>query len=215
MALSTGEFAKLYERMAPAYDRRARLYWMFGFNEPFYKRQTISELDLKPGDTVVDIGCGTGLNFPMLQEKVGPSGRIIGVDLTPGMLVEAAKRVDKSGWENVTIVQSDAAEFHFPRGVDAVLSTFALTFVPGFERVIENACAALGPGGRFAVLDMRKPDGWPNWLIRPASLTTRAFGITPDLSERKPWETLQRVFGKVAYTKYYMGFIYSAVAQKE
>jgi demethylmenaquinone methyltransferase/2-methoxy-6-polyprenyl-1,4-benzoquinol methylase len=187
---------------------------MFGFNEPLYKRQTITALDLKQGDTVVDIGCGTGLNFLMLQEKIGPSGRIIGVDLTSGMLAEAARRVDENGWGNVMLVQSDAAEYEFPRGIDAVLSTFALTFVPGFERVIENAFAALRAGSQFALLDMCKPEGWPDWLIRPASLTTRAFGVTPDLSARRPSETLQRVFGNVAYTRYYMGFIYSAIAQK-
>jgi len=53
------------------------------------------------------------------------------------------------------LIQSDAAELTFPTGIDAVLSTFALTFVPGFETVINNGFSALKSGGKFAVLDMK------------------------------------------------------------
>lgn len=70
------------------------------------------------GDLVVDIGCGTGLNFPWLQEAVGPQGSIIGVDLTNAMLEQARLRVAKEGWKNIELVQADAASYAFPAQIE-------------------------------------------------------------------------------------------------
>jgi len=96
MALSVQEFSGLYEQLAPDYDRRDRMFRLIGFREPSYKRKAVAALDLRQGDTVVDIGCGTGLNFAYLQNVVGPEGKIIGVDLTPGMLAQAKKRITQN-----------------------------------------------------------------------------------------------------------------------
>lgn len=215
MALTVQEFSRLYERLAADYDRRDRLFRLVGFREPSYKRKTVAALDLRPGDTVVDIGCGTGLNFAYLQDAVGPKGRIIGVDLTPGMLAQAKNRVRQSEWENVELIQSDAAEFVFPTGVDAILSTFALTFVPGFETVIGNGFSALKSGGKFAVLDMKQPEGWPMWMVRLAVKSAAPFGVTLDLSQRRPWEVMRRYTKVVKYRAFYASFVYLAVGKKQ
>ena len=107
------------------------------------RREAVKRLDLKRGDLVVDIGCGTGLNFPWLQEAIGPEGRIIGVDLTDAMLEQARLRVAKAGWKNVELVQADAASYEFPAQVNGILATFALTFIPQAKLVIQNGCRAL------------------------------------------------------------------------
>jgi len=62
------------------------------------------------GDTVIDMACGTGLNFSLLQKAVGPGGRIVGVDLTDAMLARAQDRIKANGWSNVSLVQADAAD---------------------------------------------------------------------------------------------------------
>jgi len=132
------EIIDLYRKRGKRYDFTANLYYLFGFREYAYRRRAVEELGLEKGDTVVEIGCGTGLNFPFLQEKVGSSGKIIGVDLTDAMLRQARKRVEKNGWKNVELILQDASKFSFPSGIDGIISTFALTLVPDYEQVIRN-----------------------------------------------------------------------------
>src|SRR5262245_49010110 len=147
------------------YRRRAKGYDASGIRalEP-WRKEAVKLLHVGPGDHVVDIGCGTGLNFALLQEAIGPEGRIIGVDLTDAMLDQARQRVARHGWTNVELVQSDAAQYAFPSRVDGIISTFALTFIPQGARVIEHGCRALAPGRHWVVLDMAWPEGWPQWL---------------------------------------------------
>ena len=122
-----------YRRRAPNYDLVVRLFdifaW-FGFNISGWRKQAVSELGLKAGDTVVDIGCGTGLNFPLLHRAVGPQGMIIGVDLSDAMLTQARHTAEANHWANVQLVCADASQFEFPPRVNAVLSTYTLTLVP-------------------------------------------------------------------------------------
>jgi ubiquinone/menaquinone biosynthesis C-methylase UbiE len=81
-----------YRRAASSYDRRwARL------SEPI-RRRAIERLSLRPGDTVVDGACGTGLSFALLERAVGPDGRVIGIDLSPEMLAVASDRAKTRGW---------------------------------------------------------------------------------------------------------------------
>jgi len=99
----------------------------------------------KRGDTVVDIGCGTGLNFALLQDVIGPEGQIIGVDLSDAMLDQARQRVTEYSWKNVTLIQADAAQFEFPTtNVGGIISTLALTleFWMGFFYLAAGTRAA-------------------------------------------------------------------------
>ena len=127
-------------------------------------------LGLRAGDSVIDVACGTGLNFPLIEEVIGPRGRIVGVDLTDAMLAHAQDRKRTNGWSNVSLVQADAAGFDFPTGVDAILSTYALSQVPNCAEVIAHGAAALAGGGRWVVLDLKVPGNTPRWL---AQLGTR------------------------------------------
>ncbi len=80
---------------------------------------------------MVEIACGTGLNFSLYHEAIEPTGRIIGIDLTDAMLEQARKRVADNGWSNVELVHSDALQYTFPPDVDAIISTNALSLIPG------------------------------------------------------------------------------------
>jgi ubiquinone/menaquinone biosynthesis C-methylase UbiE len=145
---STAHIIAIYRQRAKEYDADP----MSSLNT--WRKEAVKLLNLKYGDLVVDIGCGTGLNFPLLQEVVGPQGRIIGVDLTDAMLDQARQRVAAHGWKNVELVQSDAAKYEFPIQVHGIISTFALTFVPNCGYVIQSGCKVLAPGRRWVVLDM-------------------------------------------------------------
>lgn len=168
---------------------------------------------------MVDIGCGTGLNFALLQEAVGETGRIIGVDLTDAMLDQARVRIAQQGWKNVDLVQGDAAHYQFPTQVNAILSTFALTFIPECEQVIEHGCRALAPGGRWVVLDMAWSAKIPLWGRHLLFfLRLPRYGITGEVIKRRPWQTVWRTMRQhlvsFVYQPFWMGFFYLAIGQQ-
>src|SRR5215467_6410267 len=102
-------------RLTALYQKQAKDYDKSGIHElEPWRKEAVKRLHLKPGDLVVDIGCGTGLNFALLQEAVGETGRIIGVDLTDAMLEQARLRIAREGWKNVELVQADASSYAFP-----------------------------------------------------------------------------------------------------
>jgi ubiquinone/menaquinone biosynthesis C-methylase UbiE len=206
----------LYRRRAKRYDRSSLLLYFAGFRHWAYRKRAVLSLALNPGDTVVDIGCGTGLNFSLLQGHVGPRGRIIGVDLTDAMLNEANDRVAAHGWSNVELVKSDAATYVFPPSVDGILSTFALTLVPEFDQVVRNGALALPPGKRFVILDFKRPSGWFMDKAAPllAKLLTGPFGGTIEMASRKPWQSLEKHLALIQFTNLYFGGAYIAAGEK-
>jgi ubiquinone/menaquinone biosynthesis C-methylase UbiE len=128
----------LHRKRAKWYDRDTLFLYLAGFRHWAYRKRAIQSLALNHGDTVVDLACGTGLNFFLLQQQAGPRGKITGVDLTDAMLDEAAGRVAAHGWSNVELVKLDVARYVFPASLDGILSTFALTLVPEFDDVIRS-----------------------------------------------------------------------------
>ena len=192
MTLAKEATRNLYRRRAGRYDTSVRVFRLFGFNLDRYRRETVAALGLHPGDQVVELGCGTGLNFAYVQQRIGPEGKIIGVDLTDAMLDVARVRIVRERWSNVELVQADVVEWLVPDGVSAVYSTLALTLLPEYDAVIERVSHALKPGGRLAVLDMKQPQGWPTWLVRFVAWLNKPFGVRLDLATRHPWDSAQR-----------------------
>jgi demethylmenaquinone methyltransferase/2-methoxy-6-polyprenyl-1,4-benzoquinol methylase len=210
------EIIEAYRQRAPNYDLAVRLFDIFtwlGFDISGWRLQAISELNLKDGDIVVDVGCGTGLNFPLLYQAAGPHGLIIGVDLSDAMLTQARKTAEANHWANVQLECADASQFKFPPRVDAVLSTYALTLVSDPGRVVSNAIEALAPGGRLVVLDMAWPRYCPLWW-RHILFFLRSYGVTTDVLRRCPWETVHRAMedhlSNVTRRKFWFGFFYLA-----
>lgn len=214
MALSVDQLRNLYRRRAKRYDIAANAYYLVGFPEKAYRRMAVGKLRLEPGGTVVEIGCGTGLNFPLIEREIGPAGRLIGVDLTAEMLEQAEQRVHDHGWRNVELVQSRASEYEFPPAIAGALSTFALTLEPAYDEVVARGADALRPGGRFVLLDFRLPERWPRWLIRLAVAAIRPFGGTLDLGERRPWESIECHLDGYEFETIYWGLGYVAAGAK-
>ncbi|HEY7125771.1 MAG TPA: class I SAM-dependent methyltransferase [Ktedonobacterales bacterium] len=208
-AENDARISDVYRKLAKGYDKSgiAAL--------ESWRKEAIKRLNLRHGDQVVDIGCGTGLNFALLQKAVGETGRIIGVDLTDAMLDQARLRVERSGWKNVELVHCNAAHYQFPAQVDGILSAFALTFIPEARQVIQNGCQALAPGRRWVVLDMAWPHRWPWWLHHLLFfLRLPSYGITREVVRRRPWQTSWRTMEQhlveVGRQSFWMGFFYLA-----
>jgi demethylmenaquinone methyltransferase/2-methoxy-6-polyprenyl-1,4-benzoquinol methylase len=179
-----------YRKKAKHYDLTSRFYPVPGYPQRAQRLQAVRALRLRPGATVVDVACGTGLNFLLLEQAIGPNGRIVGVDLTDAMLAQARQRIETNGWRNVSLVQADAAEFDFPTEVDAILSTYALSHVPDCGDVIAHGAAALSRGGRWVVLDLKAPDNLPRWLAQIGIAVGRRFGSIDEWARRRPWEAV-------------------------
>ena len=208
------EVNEVYRRRARFYDWSANAYYLIGFREWAYRRRAVEALQLRPAATVVEIGCGTGLNFSLLEQRIGSTGRLIGVDPSPEMLDQARRRVAASGWNNVDLVQARAADFDFPAGVDGVFSAFALTLEPLFDEVITKAAAAISPGRRFVLLDLRMPENWLRRLGPVLILLVRPFAVSLEVAKRPPWKSLQRHFSQYNYWEGYFGVVYIATGQR-
>jgi ubiquinone/menaquinone biosynthesis C-methylase UbiE len=208
------EVNEVYRRRARFYDWSANAYYLIGFREWAYRRRAVEAMQLRPGATVVEIGCGTGLNFALVEQRIGRSGRLIGVDLSAEMLDRARRRVAAKGWDNVQLIHARAADFDFPAGVDAVFSTFALTLEPLFEEVITRAAAAITPAGRFVLLDLRLPENWLRHLGPLLVSLVRPFAVSLEVAKRQPWKSLQHHFPGYSYWEGYFGIVYIAVGLK-
>jgi ubiquinone/menaquinone biosynthesis C-methylase UbiE len=140
------------------YSRWARLYDALASHTPgigSLRARAADRLGLQPGDTVVEMGCGTGANFPYLRERVGPAGTVVGVDLTPGMLGPARARIEREGWANVHVVAGDAARPPV-READAVFASFVSGMLGEPAAVVDDWADLVGPGGRVGLLDLAR-----------------------------------------------------------
>ena len=203
-----------YRKSARHYDLTSRLY----YPQQSHRRRAVQALRLRPGDSVVEIACGTGLNFPLIEQEIGPEGRIVGVDLTDAMLARAQHRIETNGWSNVSLVQADGAEFEFPIGVDAILATYPHSLLPESHQVITHGAVALSPGGRWVVLDLKVPDNTPRWLAALATATVGRFSSLDEWIARRPWEeirtAMQDTLDDFSWTDLLFGTAYLAAGSR-
>jgi demethylmenaquinone methyltransferase/2-methoxy-6-polyprenyl-1,4-benzoquinol methylase len=207
MVLSKEEIRSSYETGAKYYDFAVRLYGLIGIRKA-YRLRAVKLLRLQRGDCVVELGCGTGLNFPLILEQIEPEGRLIGVDLSPKMLAYARERVERAGWKNIELVQSDIVAYNFPEGVNGVLSTGVFGYIADYDRVIKAALHALVPDGRLAIMDGKRPERLPSWVFNLIVRLSRSFGVTSDYFDKRTWESVERYFRETAFEQMYGGMLY-------
>lgn len=111
--------------------------------------------DLRPGDTVLDIGCGAGFDTLIAARQVGLTGRVIAVDMTPAMLEKAAAGAREMGMNNVEVRQGLAEELPAEsESVDVVISNGVINLCPDKAAVMKEVHRVLKPGGRFQIADI-------------------------------------------------------------
>lgn len=177
--------------------------------------RALTQLDLAVGDTVLDLGCGPGVNFPTLAAAVGPSGTVVGLDYSSEMARQAGKRTREHDWSNVHVIQGDAASTCFAQSTfDAACATLVLSAVPEPRRATTNVYEALRAGGRFAVLDRRLPfQEGSSQLLNPLLARMMAYTTNADL-EYDVLRDLRTVFETVDVVETFSAGVYLAVAVK-
>ena len=189
-----------YNLIAPIYDIGSA-----GSGGP--RRHAVDRLLLKPGDVVLDVACGTGLNFSLVRGTIGPDGLLIGLDFSSGMLAKARRKVERAGWQNVHLIQADArtmsAELLSKHGgvtaVDRVLCTLGLSVVPDWERVFVQSWALLKAGGQYTIMDWyvegRNPFSW--FLNRISQGDVSRMSWAPLKQEAEAYERQTFILGNV------------------
>ncbi len=195
-----------YRAVAPFYD-------MVSGEWPVYRAGRVAgieSLELRPGDTVLDVGCGTGLSLPLLAEAVGPTGHVIGVDASPQMLAVARRRT-KGIVSTVTLLCADATEDRHPAWEkvealepDAVLFIYSLSLMKPWRQAWQVARSVAGPRAKIAIVDLAVPDGHAAVfapLARSACWAGRA-----DIHAH-PWRALEEEYHQVEHQRMRGGHI--------
>ncbi len=183
---------KTYDAAADLFEARPLGFWAR------YGERTIERLHLKPGATVLDVACGTGASALPAAVAVGPSGRVIGVDLAEKLLTLARQKTRRRGLANVKFRQADMTMLGYPdETFDAVVCVFGIFFVKDMEALAAELWRMVKPGGQLAITT------WGPRLFAPMyeKWNDTVRGLRADLvTDFNPWDrittpdALQRLF---------------------
>jgi demethylmenaquinone methyltransferase/2-methoxy-6-polyprenyl-1,4-benzoquinol methylase len=198
---------KRYDRIARFYSTLEPLYLIF----PPARRKAVAALGLKAGDTVLEIGAGTGRNFPYLVEAVGPTGTVIGVDASPGMLAEARKLIERRGWSNVQLLHQDATQLEIDCDVDGVLFSLSYSALPEPRPALARAWERLRPCARVVVMDMGLTQDGVYRLLAP--IGRLLVKLAPGDAYSDPWSDLAN-YGQVETERFLLRLFYVSTVAK-
>jgi SAM-dependent methyltransferase len=195
------EASRRYAELAATYERRVRL-------TSRWRPGVVRRLRPRPGDHVLDVGCGTGANLPHLVAAVGASGHVTGIDLSEAMVAHARTRVAENRWDNVDIVVGDAATAPLPADVDGALFFLVHDLVRS-RAVTDRIVDACRPGARIVAFG---PKWAPRWAWPLNAFVRR--GIRPYVTTFEgldtPWDHLERRLHQFSVRPLALGTLYLA-----
>ncbi len=176
------------------------------------RRRAVDMLDLRPDSQVLEVGCGTGLNFSHVLDRLDPSsGRLKGLDFSQDMLARAERRVARHAWSNVELLHADAVQMSLGRTFDGILFAYSITMIPDWAAALRRAFDHLKVGGRMVLIDFGGFQGWGpfgplmrGWLKLNHVRTQDAY-----------IEEMQRIFGQVELRHWLGGYNFTVAGRKE
>jgi len=178
-----------YKFQAHFYDTTR---WAFLYG----RKRLIGDLNIQPGECVVEIGCGTGANFRAIQNRLQNAGQLIGVDCSQPMLRKAAQRAARNGWTNVKVVDAVYGKAAIAEGrADVVLFSYSLSMIDNWKDALSCAHSELRPGGRAGVVDFCRTSNSAGWF-------TEWLSMNHVQADRPCPQELHRLFQKQTYLRY-------------
>ncbi|MBZ9803749.1 MULTISPECIES: class I SAM-dependent methyltransferase [unclassified Mesorhizobium] len=188
-----------------------RKYYLLG------RDRLIAGLDVPPGGTVLELGCGTGRNI-ILAARAYPDARFFGLDISAEMLETAGKAIDREGLsDRVVLARGDATDFAAKAlfgkaSFDRVFVSYSLSMIPGWEKTVSAALAALTPTGSLHVVDFGQQEGLPGWFRALLRGWLKKFHVTPRESLRDGLESeAERASATFRFRTLYRGYAWLAV----
>jgi demethylmenaquinone methyltransferase/2-methoxy-6-polyprenyl-1,4-benzoquinol methylase len=175
---SSGEIGAMFDRIAPLYDGMNAV--ISGFQEPYWRRRVVAATGLGRGMAAIDVATGTGKLAGSLADRVGPFGRVVGIDVSAGMLERARVAGDDAPW--LEFVMGDALALPADdASFDAATIAFGMRNLPDYKRAFEEMVRVVRPGGRVVCLEIARPRSFAGrvgrlWFERAVPLIGRVVG---------------------------------------
>ena len=182
----------------------------FGFIKPVRDKAVVL-LQLEPGSRVIDAGCGSGGSFPYLIRAVGPSGRVVGIELSPASADHARRRAAMNGWSNIDLVVSPAAEADLTHTYDGLLM-FAAPDVYASDDALGRIFPHLRKGARIVFFGGKRSTRRFGWLLNGLlnlALRKMSLPTTPGL-EMQPWMRVADRLQDLQIQEYFHGWMFLA-----
>jgi O-methyltransferase / aklanonic acid methyltransferase len=167
------------ERIADLYDRVAPTYGQIGPNYFAYAGQHLVEHLAMPKDAqVLDVAAGRGANLFSAVEAVGSHGRVIGIDLAPGMIQATTAEIQRRNLSHVSLLQMDAEHLTFPNAsFDYVLCGFAIFLFPHLEQALSEFFRVLRPAGKLGLTVAQDIDALSRWYSQHVTVYHERYQI--------------------------------------
>jgi S-adenosylmethionine-diacylgycerolhomoserine-N-methlytransferase len=188
-----------------------RKYYLLG------RDRMIAGLDVPAGGTVLELGCGTGRNI-ILAARRYPGAHFFGLDISAEMLATANAAIAREGLSGrVALARGDATDFD-PKALfslksfDRVFVSYSLSMIPGWEKTISAALAALSPGGSLHVVDFGQQEGLPRWFQTLLRGWLKKFHVEPRETLRTVLDSeSERIGANLHFRTLYRGYAWLAV----
>ncbi|MBI4548432.1 MAG: methyltransferase domain-containing protein [Ignavibacteriae bacterium] len=183
------------------------------------RQKAVGLLNLKQGDRVLDMGCGPGGSFPYLFDAVGPSGEVVGVEISPEVAMNARRRIARNVWRNVQVIEADARTIQLTGTFDGALM-FAAADVYGSQEALDNIFPHLRENAQVAAFGYKYSNNALGTILNPLlRMAHRLFSFpTTPLPEYEPWRILAKRVEKLNVEEYFLGLMFLAsgsVASRE
>ncbi len=210
------------DQIRKMYDRISSIPWFWEIdaitcrateNSP-YRDQAIVLLELTPESKILDVACGTGLNFKLIQKYLQDQGKLVGIDYSPKTLDLARKRISKHNWNNTDIVEINAAEYKSEFLFDAAICTFAIEIIPPYRETIDAMIKAVKPGGQIAFIGF-KLSSWRFFKIFNLFFKWSSVFLGGADLERNVRSYVCSHCREIIYKEVFGGFYYILVVEKD
>ncbi len=203
---------------ASAMDRQYRFQrHIYDLTRKYYllgRDNVLLEMQVKPGQTLLELGCGTGRNL-RLAAKAFPQAALFGLDISEQMLTTARAGFERRNLPLPALAAGDASQFQASSfgcsGFDHILISYALSMIPAWENTIDCAIDALNPGGTLHIVDFGQQERLPHWFRAILIAWLHKFHVTPRATlETTIRESAERKNANWQFAPLYRGYAWSA-----